>query len=201
MYSSTSLQSLIYKILFLGGTNFTEVISSANTLSISINTSSTLSMGIIVWDDAFINSSSTVNYYKYRFVDSTLYRTNSRTKNEIDDIITSLNNNAGTRNIFINAMIYRMPTSPYHQELSLLCYNVYSRELFICDSANDYSFMTGYRRTKRHKCYNDNDYYFINNNFPSTNNNDEFPFGIIKMLRGVLKFNNNDGMIIKFTIS
>ena len=69
MYSSTSLQSLIYKILFLGGTNFTEVISSTNTLSISIITSTTLSMGIIVWDDAFINSSSTVNYYKYRFVD------------------------------------------------------------------------------------------------------------------------------------
>ena len=182
-------------------TMYQNVNSSANTLSISINTSSTLSMGIIVWDDAFINSSSTVNYYKYRFVDSTLYRTNSRIKNEIDDIITSLNNYAGTRSILINAMIYLMSTSPYHQELSLLCYNVYSRELFICDSANDYSFMTGYQRTKQHKCYNDNDYYFININFPSTNNNDEFPFGIIKMLRGVLKFNNNDGMIIKFTIS
>ena len=73
MYSSTSLQSLIYKILFLGGTNFTDVISSTNTLSIGINSSSILNpclyMGIFVWDDAF-NSSSTVNYYKYRFVDT-----------------------------------------------------------------------------------------------------------------------------------
>ena len=35
----------------------------------------------------------------------------------------------------------------------------------------------------------------------SNNNNDEFPFEIIKMIRGVLKFNNNDGMVIKLTIS
>ena len=51
MYSSTSPQSHIYRILFLVCTIYTDVISSPSTLNTSISSSSILITGTVIWDD------------------------------------------------------------------------------------------------------------------------------------------------------
>ena len=207
MYSHISSQSHIYRIFFSGITycnlwctktanlpydyqNIKCVFLGGMTTYKNINSSSSTSTSIVpiskISTDGF-SSSSIVNY-KYHFMGCSLYRTSN--------------------NIFIDAMIYRMWTSHYHHELLLFCDNDNTSFLLSCELRIYWNDSTS-TSTRADSQWCNVPYgsverqliQFLNNNFSSNNNNDEFPFEIINMMRGVLKFNNNNGMVIKFAIS